>query len=119
MPQRVPQHRPRHMSDVNQRRLLFDRQRNADDAWRRFINSRQWRKCAKSYLRSHPLCQRCEAAGLPIPAREVHHLRGQSEEHKYDHAHMIALCTSCHSAITIAETKSKQTSASETANVDE
>ena len=118
--QRVPQHRPSYLPSKGQRRLAFDRQRNTNDAWRAFINSVPWRKCAKSYLRSHPLCARCLADNRFVAATEIHHTRGQAEEFKFDHDFLEALCTSCHSTITLAELKGgKRTSASKITNVDE
>jgi 5-methylcytosine-specific restriction enzyme A len=106
MPGRIPTFRPHYLPNLQQRRAMHDKSRSTDE-WRRFLNSQVWRRCSKSYLASHPLCARCLADGRYIPAVQVHHLKGQSEEHKFDHETLQALCIPCHSTITLEETKSR------------
>jgi hypothetical protein len=118
MASKVPTFRPRYLPTLAQQRRQYDRTR-VNDEWRAFINSRAWRRCSKSYLASHPLCERCLKDDRPIPAREVHHLHGQDPEFAFDHAALEALCTECHSRETMLMIKSKQTSANKITNVDE
>jgi 5-methylcytosine-specific restriction enzyme A len=106
VPSKVPQHRPAHMPSLAQQRRQYDRSR-ANDAWRKFINSRLWRRCSKSYLASNPLCIRCEAENQHTPATEVHHTRGQDQEFRLDESTFEAVCHACHSRITLESIKSK------------
>lgn len=103
MPRSVPTHRPA-QSALKPRRGDAHR----DTQWRRFINSRAWRKCSKSYLAEHPLCVRCLGCGLIVAATDVHHTMGQSEEHAFDPATFEALCAPCHSRQTRADQNAAQ-----------
>jgi hypothetical protein len=56
-----------------------------------------WKRIRRFHLRTEPLCRRCKARGLIVPARAVHHV----EAHRGDWAKFIAgpfesLCTTCH-----------------------
>jgi 5-methylcytosine-specific restriction endonuclease McrA len=74
-------------------------------AWRRFINSPQWRRCAKSYLRRHAYCVQCWARGELVAASIVHHTIANSFEHAFDEDTLEALCSSCHSHHHAAESR--------------
>ena len=91
MPRRVPTFKPR-SCDVPVPQPLRE-----DTDHRRFINGRAWRRCAKSYLRRHPCCVRCEARGELVAATEVHHTRGEDPEFLFDETTFEALCSRCHS----------------------
>ena len=83
MPKRVPTYRPGSALPTQQ-------PKREDTHWRRFINSRPWRACSRSYLTANPLCVRCKARGLTVAATQVHHTEGQAEEHKFDWATLEA-----------------------------
>jgi 5-methylcytosine-specific restriction protein A len=59
----------------------------------------RWRKCRSAYLRDHPLCADCQAAGVTTAAVEAHHVRKIREcaEARLDWGNLIPLCKSCHS----------------------
>ena len=77
--------------------------REKRDWYERFIISKTWIKCARSYKASvNGLCERCLARGLITPAEEVHHkvkLTPQNinrPEVSLNWANLIALCKDCH-----------------------
>jgi 5-methylcytosine-specific restriction protein A len=65
--------------------------------------SHEWRRIRNWYISQHPLCERCDAAGRITPAQEVHHIRPLSQGGTHDESNLMALCSSCHSGITLAE----------------
>ena len=62
-----------------------------------------WRKIRARYIAKHPLCEWCETAGRITPAREIHHILPLSEGGTHVEENLMALCTACHSGITLAE----------------
>lgn len=61
---------------------------------------RAWKRIRDSYISQHPLCEECEKKGKLIKAEEVHHILPLSRGGTHDRANLMALCKSCHSAIT-------------------
>ncbi len=72
----------------------------------RKLYGRQWLAIRNLYIQKHPLCERCLEAGRYVPAAEVHHKLALDKGGTNDESNLQALCKSCHSAITIAETNS-------------
>jgi 5-methylcytosine-specific restriction protein A len=64
---------------------------------------REWRFIRRRYITAHPLCEKCEAAGRITPAQEIHHILPLSKGGSHDEDNLMALCSSCHSGITLAE----------------
>lgn len=72
----------------------------------KLMNSRKWRETRIAVLRQHPLCQWCEAKGLIVPAREIHHIveveSGRTEPEVRDlcfrMSNLVALCHECHAS---------------------
>ena len=68
---------------------------------KKFYSSRKWTETSKQHRQQEPLCRRCKANGLIVPAQMVHHnppvedliARGLSP---YDHAYLESLCNKCH-----------------------
>lgn len=68
------------------------------------ITSERWRLLRTKYIRSHPLCEDCQTAGLLTFATEVHHVRpieqGRTPSEMvrlaFDPTNLRALCHSCH-----------------------
>ena len=59
-----------------------------------------WQKARLAYLSRHPLCERCEQAGVICPAILVHHrLAIRDGGARLDAGNMMALCNDCHEAI--------------------
>jgi 5-methylcytosine-specific restriction enzyme A len=65
-----------------------------------FYTSSRWRWFRAWYLRQHPLCERCQAAGEAVPATVVHHIielsAGGAE---CDPDNVQALCARCHNQV--------------------
>ena len=65
----------------------------------------RWRKARESFLADHPLCERCEAAGLVVEATVVDH----RTPHRGDvglfwtRSNWAALCVVCHNKKTATE----------------
>ena len=88
--------------DYNRQRLQHD-----PDAYKRF-NSR-WRAIRDAYISKHPLCERCLEYDRLTPATEVHHIVDVSAGGGDDDANLMSLCKSCHSSITLTNTRITQT----------
>lgn len=69
-----------------------------------FYKSKEWWDCRTSYIQAHPLCERCAAKGLIVPAILVHHKIHLTPENVNDpsialnHDNLESLCQSCHNA---------------------
>lgn len=68
-----------------------------------FYISDDWRKCREAYLQTVDyLCERCTAAGRVVAADVVHHKIYLTEKNINNpsitlaHAHLAALCHTCH-----------------------
>lgn len=75
----------------------YDARRRAEQPWRALYKTRRWQDIRRRELAAHPLCQRCEAYGVLVPAVHVHHVVA----HKGDRARFFAgpfecLCETCH-----------------------
>lgn len=55
---------------------------------------RAWRKYRAVYLDAHPLCARCKAKGLVVPATVVHHRDGDQWHDAWEN--LESLCRACH-----------------------
>lgn len=68
-----------------------DRQR------RRFLHtgSAQWRAIREQVLQREPLCRYCTRRGWVVPATDVDHINGQTEDNRLES--LQPLCRSCHS----------------------
>lgn len=75
-----------------------------DKEYNRLIHTGRWLRLRRDVLTLHPVCQRCEAAGILTPATEVHHIRPVEEafakaervQRMYDTGNLLALCHDCH-----------------------
>ena len=69
---------------------------------KKFYDTKKWKRLRKSYLFTHPTCERCEAAGLISVAEHVHHKIELTEENVNDPNitlnpdNLEALCFDCH-----------------------
>lgn len=67
--------------------------------------SARWDTASKVFLANNPLCRRCEAAGLLVPATVTDHIRphrGDSELF-WDPGNLQPLCKPCHDRKTACE----------------
>lgn len=77
------------------------------EEYQRLMKSSTWQRLRLSYLKAHPLCERCEAKGLTVPAEEIHHIIPIANELgytrmrrlAYDPRNLQALCRDCHHEI--------------------
>jgi len=64
----------------------------------KFYSTNAWVLTRSSYIKAHPLCERCKAEGLLVPARLIHHrrpLRYSGEQ--LDHDNLMSICgEKCH-----------------------
>jgi 5-methylcytosine-specific restriction endonuclease McrA len=77
----------------------YDRHGRDPEA-KRFYRSAAWLGIRSIKLRRDPLCERCLARGLLIPATTVHHKRERREapDLALDLDNLESLCPSCHSS---------------------
>lgn len=69
-----------------------------------YYNTKGWKLLRNSYIREHPLCERCLKLGLTTPSEEVHHLKpfmsGATPYERsamlLDSNNLIAVCKPCH-----------------------
>lgn len=87
-----------HEKQENKRYEKYDR----DPAVRRRYG-RAWKRIRDSYVAAHPLCEECERNGKLTRAEEVHHILPLSRGGTHDKSNLMALCKSCHSAITAGD----------------
>ena len=64
---------------------------------------RAWKRIRDRYIAAHPLCEQCSRDGRLTPAQEVHHIKPLANGGTHDVGNLMALCTACHSGITLAE----------------
>ena len=75
-----------------------------DPRYQRLLNSKRWKELRISYLREHPLCERCQAEGYVRAAMDCHHIRPISsamsiqemERLCFDPNNIQCLCIPCH-----------------------
>ena len=83
----------------------FNRYQRAPDHNKRF--GHRWRKIRNLYISKHPLCELCEKEGRLVPAYAVHHLKAWADGGNDEDDNLQALCASCHSRVSLSETKEK------------
>ena len=69
---------------------------------------RAWKKIRARFLLQHPLCEQCSLENRLTPAQEVHHVVPLANGGTHDENNLLALCKSCHSAITIGTENRKK-----------
>jgi 5-methylcytosine-specific restriction endonuclease McrA len=76
---------------------------------KRLYNSTAWKRLRAVQLAREPLCRSCKAAGRPVAATHVDHVVPWSNrlELALDLDNLQSLCTSCHAAKSLAETRNR------------
>ena len=79
-----------------------------DPEVQRLYNLRRWKRMREAQLRKQPWCEACLSDNIYTPAVHVHHV----QRHGGDIAIFLtsplqSLCHSCHSRITVEETRGK------------
>lgn len=75
-----------------------------DKEYQQLIHTTKWLRLRRDTLTAHPLCQRCEKAGVITAATEVHHVhpveeaytKAERTQRMYDPHNLRALCHDCH-----------------------
>jgi 5-methylcytosine-specific restriction protein A len=62
-----------------------------------------WRRVRGAYLKRHPLCEHCTAAGRVEPATEVDHIVALRDGGTHAWANLRPLCKPCHSRRTMTD----------------
>ena len=76
---------------------------------RKAYNNTAWRKMRDTYMKEHPICEKCLEKGKITPAVDIHHKRSpfQGGEVNYalllDYDNLMALCKDCHGEIHAAQ----------------
>lgn len=87
-----------------------------------FYKTSAWRDCRESYIRRHPLCERCLEAGFANASRIVHHIKELTPDNvidpviAYGDGNLQAVCFACHEEIH-GRTKAKRYYVDEMGNV--
>jgi 5-methylcytosine-specific restriction protein A len=79
----------------------YEKYRRDPDTRKRY--GRAWKRIRDRYIAAHPLCEQCERNGRLTPAQEVHHIKPLAAGGTHDAVNLMALCSSCHSGITLGE----------------
>ena len=83
----------------------YGRARRGFDTEVGFYQTRQWRALRAAFLREHPLCVTCSAAGRIVVGVVVDHVQPiKSGGARFDTKNLQALCVSCHNRKTARET---------------
>lgn len=87
----------------------YGRARRGFDSERGFYQSTQWRAVRAAFLRTHPLCVRCQQRERVVAAIVVDHIqplkRGGA---RFDWSNLQSLCVSCHNTKTARETAERK-----------
>ena len=89
----------RTFTSVKQVPYTHDKEPSSD-----YYNTKGWKLLRNSYIREHPLCERCLKLGRTTPAEEVHHIKPfmsgstpyERSELLLDPRNLIAVCLPCH-----------------------
>ena len=102
LPTKPPMHRPLGAQSAAAVKAELDRLRPS--AARRGYGPR-WRRARAAYLRRHPLCVTCGAAGRLEPATVVDHVVPHRDAPGlfWDRANWQSMCKACHDAKTARE----------------
>ena len=61
---------------------------------------RKWSQVRAAYVKTHPLCELCNARGIVQPVEIVHHIKPIAEGgERYRHENLQSLCRFCHGKI--------------------
>lgn len=76
----------------------YEKYDRSPDTKRRY--GRAWKRIRDKFVETHPFCEECYKRGVLTPTEEVHHILPLSRGGTHDRNNLMALCKSCHSAIT-------------------
>ena len=98
MPNRVPQHRPKHLPSRQEQQQYYDKVKR-NKANKAFYNSAAWIKMRQIKLNQDPLCELHRERGELVRSTQVHHKIEITVDPslRLDMDNMQSLCDSCHS----------------------
>jgi 5-methylcytosine-specific restriction protein A len=64
---------------------------------------REWQKIRNLFIKQNPLCVKCKAKRLTVPAKEIDHILPKSKGGGDEVSNLQALCKACHSRKTATE----------------
>lgn len=76
----------------------YEKYRRDPSSKRRY--GRAWKRIRDRYVLQHPFCEECQKKGVLTKTEEVHHILPLSRGGNHAESNLMALCKSCHSAIT-------------------
>jgi 5-methylcytosine-specific restriction protein A len=108
MPINPPTFRSRSAPSRQQQNCEHDGRRRRQQPWRKWYSLRIWRDIRAAQLLSEPLCQRCKARDVIVPAGIVHH----QMPHHGDWSLFVggpfeSLCKPCHDSEAQAEERGR------------
>lgn len=94
-----------------QRKKIFSERKETDmrKLRKEAYQNTTWRKLRNTYLKQHPVCEKCLEKGKITPAEDVHHIRSpfRNGEVNYglllDDKNLMSLCKTCHGEIHAAQ----------------
>jgi len=94
-----------------QRKKIFSERKETDmrKLRKEAYQNTTWRKLRNTYLKQHPICEKCLEKGKITPAEDVHHVRSpfRNGEVNYglllDDKNLMSLCKTCHAKIHAAQ----------------
>lgn len=72
---------------------------------REAYNNTTWRKLRDTYMKLHPVCERCLSQGKITPAEDIHHIKSPFRNGVInyglllDDTNLMSVCKECHAAI--------------------
>lgn len=75
-----------------------------------FLDSKPWDRARETKLRTNPFCEECVKVGRYVLGQHIHHVipRAIAPHLSLDQSNLCTLCHSCHSSITLRETRAGQ-----------
>ena len=97
------------MPTINKPEKKTSSERNENTDMRKLrreaYNNTTWRKLRETYMREHPICERCLEKGKVTPAEDIHHIKTPFRNGVinygllFDDKNLMALCKECHGEI--------------------
>ena len=77
-----------------------DTRRRQAKPWRGWYNTVRWQAKRAAQLQAEPLCQRCQAKGLVVPATIAHHItRHNGDAQLFWYGELGSSCAPCHDTV--------------------
>lgn len=97
------------MPTINKPQKKTSTERNENTDMRKLrkeaYNNTTWRKLRETYMKSHPICERCLEKGKVTPAEDIHHIKSPFRNGVInyglllDDKNLMSVCKTCHAEI--------------------